>query len=106
MNKPTKQTKEYYDYHECARYVAHKLGIENLRDIDGKFNGNPGADYKDFWHFLLDYNPLINNGSFTSFEEYGNGLSLEEAGIEKWQDKIVRTFIAEFGEEAEYWIEW
>jgi hypothetical protein len=106
VEKPTKKTKEYYDYHECAEYIAHKLGIEDLRDVDGKFKGNPDAEYKDFWHFMRDYDPEINKGSFTSFEGYGDGLPIEEAGIEEWQDKIVRTFIAEFGEDAEYWINW
>ena len=106
MKKPAKHTKEYYDYNECAKYIAHKLGIKNLRDIDGKFNGNEHADYKDFWHFMLEYDPSINNGSFTSFEGYADGLSSEEVSIEEWQDKIVRAFIAEFGEEAEYWIDW
>jgi hypothetical protein len=106
MKKPKLKTKKYYDYHECAEFIAHKLGIKNLRDVDGKYAGNKDAKYKDFWHFLLDYNPELNKGSFLTFEEYGCGLSLEEAGIEEWQDKIVRAFIAEFGEDAEYWIEW
>lgn len=106
MKKPKKQIREYYEFSDCAEYVAHKLGIKDLRDVDGKFYGNEKAEYKDFWHFLLKYNPELGNGSYLTFYEYGNGLSLEESGIEKWQDKIIRKFIEEFGEEAEYWVWW
>ena len=65
MNKPTKRVIEHYDYHECAKYIAYKLGIKDLRDIAGKYsNRNQDAEYQDFWHFVLYFNESTSNGSY------------------------------------------
>jgi len=108
MKKPAKKVKEYYDYSKCADYIAHKLGIEDLNDIDNSHR-DPAAEYKNFWHFLVDQKE-IHNGMFVDFryweDNLPNDVLPEKYQIKPWQDRIVRAFIEEFGEDAEYWVWW
>ena len=102
MKKPEpKARKEVLDYHECADYIAHKLGVDDLRDFSGKYM-TPGISedlpYQDFWHFLYDSQD-IGNPSYIFIPRTNNDF-------EDWQIKICKAFHEEFGEDAEYWVEW
>ncbi len=100
MIKPKLQTREYLDYSECAKYIANKLGVEDLRDFAGRYTTkgeNVSAPYQDFWHFLCDGE--INNGAITYI---GTDMGCEE----EWQQRICNAFVEEFGEEAPYLMEW
>lgn len=35
MNKPVKQTRTYYDYHQCQKYLQEKYGYDE-RDYFGR----------------------------------------------------------------------
>lgn len=99
MQKPTKKEYAYYPYNECAKYIEHLMGIKDIRDVDGKFYGNEAAEYKDFWHFLLDKKDIHNGCAIQ--------ICMEDAdGAEDWQREIVELFVKEFGEGAYYWVEW
>ncbi len=101
MKKPQLETRKYLDYDKCAKYVAFKLGIKDIRDVTGHFQ--PGGTeennpYQDFWHFICDIcDP--NNGSYICI---GTDMSCKE----DWQQKICDMFVQEFGEEQDYWVEW
>ena len=106
MNKPEKQTLEFYDYDYCSQYIAEKLGLKSLRDTLGKFdNSSPipyegerkNFEYRDFWHFLCEV-PGFSNGSYIEI----NDDDLERAN--EWQKVIVQAFIDEFGEDANYFV--
>jgi hypothetical protein len=108
MNKPTPQTKEYYDYHQCSYYIAEKLGVVDLDDILGKFVNDSipyeerqHLEYRCFWDFLLDRLD-IHNGCVIQMPEYDP----EYCKWEQWQIDVVNAFIEEFGEDAEYWVSW
>ena len=109
MNKPTKQTKTCYDYHQCRNYLQDKYGY-NERDYANRFKKpyNASAPYQDFWHFVLEMAPNITNGSFFVMDEYW----LDEASHE-WQKQILNYYLDEFGEyedtgsrTIEFYIEW
>jgi hypothetical protein len=105
MKKPKpKKRKEILDYHECAKYIAKKLGIKDLRDVDGKFDpANKDRmneiEYKDFWHQICDG---VHNGS----EMYMIDTSQEDWPEEEWVRNIAKAFNEEFGSDAVYWVEW
>ena len=99
MEKPSKKSYEYLPYGKCAEYIAHVLGVKDLREVDGKFYGNKDAEYKDFWHLLVDKKTVHNGCVITIY--------LEDAdGAEDWQRQIIEAFVTEFGEGAEYWVDW
>jgi hypothetical protein len=102
--KPKKH-KAILDYRECANYIAYKLGIKDLRDVDGKFDPKNAKrmdeiEYKDFWHFVCD-NGDVHNGC-----EIYLPLTEDDNPQEEWIRKIVHAFNKEFGEEVPYWVEW
>lgn len=97
MKKPEKHTVSHYDYHECARYIEHKLGID-LRDVlgmfaDGKVND---VEYQDFWHCIVANNEVSNGGYI---------WILSEQQWPEWAIPIVEAFEEEFGLEH-YWVDW
>ena len=113
MKKPVKKTKEYYDYHECEKYIANKLGIKDLRDCLGKFQGHLHDDtveYRDFWHYIIEHGGIHNGCYFTMFIEETD--EMEDKWL--WVKPIIEAFIEEFGDEdddgvkceAEFWVEW
>jgi|GEM_PF-2422786 len=103
MKKPEPRKIERLDYSECEEYIAWKLGIKNLRNVAGKSYDPKSPDYKkpyqDFWHFIVNYYDVHNGSTFTIFSEM-----LENA--KDWQKTIIQAFIDEFGDNAEYWVEW
>lgn len=96
MKKPEKQTVQHWNYQECEKYIAHKLGIKDLRDVDGRYLGNPDAKYKDFWNCVCEHNEM-HNGCYVWI--YADDFYPD------WAQPIVKAFVEEFGEE-EYWVEW
>ena len=105
MKKPESRVLvEGLDYHECERYIAHKMGIEDLRDVLGTFrivNGEMtdcDVEYQNFWHVVMDQNG-VNNPCwvYLTDAEYSNNPD--------WSKSIFDMFEKEFGDVA-YWVEW
>lgn len=105
MKKPKKHKREYYDYNECAEYIANKLGVKDLRDFAGKYSEKESEDkpYLDFWHWLYDFGE-IHNGCFIYMPPASDIPHYTEE--EKWVAPIVQVFEDEFGPEAQMWVEW
>lgn len=101
MDKPEKETAESYDYSQCEKWVAKKLGIRDLRDVANRFGPKPNkdAEYQDFWHFLID-SQEIHNGCFIHIDTH----YLEESP--DWVKPILKMFAQEFGETTQYWVSW
>lgn len=104
MDKPVKETHEYYNYDECAKYIAHKLGVKDLRDFAGRHANeyNETLPYQDFWHVLLDHNE-IHNGCFVHLPEIDDLEEDEQWAIpiiEAWQEEFEPIFL------EEYWVSW
>jgi hypothetical protein len=104
MKKPKKETREYYDYSKCAKFIAYKLGVKDLRDFAGKYEkGGENKPYLDFWHWLCDMND-VHNGCYIYMPPASDIPNYSED--EKWVAPIVQAFEDEFGEEAEMWVDW
>lgn len=115
MNKPEKRTKEFYDYHDCIKYVEHKHGYETRGFLfpdekEGEWNDPNKPPYRDFWHWVIDGPGCgISNGSFfwltneCLLEEDEAVAEGEEPWIEPFVRKILNDILNEFGEEnSEY----
>ena len=102
MDKPTKVKIEHWDYDLCAAYVEHKLGYK-LRDALGKYTRYPyfdaNVEYLDFWHFLCNVCTPAN-GSYIWINS-----DMKDNATE-WESKIIDTFVEEFGDNQDYWVEW
>lgn len=99
MNKPKKIKLEMYDYHECEEYIAHKLGIKDLRDMLGKFQSTPydnAIEYRDYWHYIMDKNDVHNPCQIWIFDD---------EFAKSWQQEVTKAFFNEFGE-GPYWVSW
>ena len=100
MKKPKPKRREHVDFHEAEKWIEEKLGYP-LRDTLGRHKGNCNVEYRDYWHFLIDrfsdsiHDPCVISITSDLFED-----------CEPWQAEITAAFIAEFGEDAEYWVEW
>lgn len=81
MNRPTPS--EYYDYHDCERYLAEKLSI--------RFPSS-------FWDYLIDQFDISNGSIFTFL--WTDDLDQNP------HKEIINAFIDEFGAEAEYRTSW
>ena len=104
MKKPKKHKREYYDYHECAEYIAHKLGVKDLRNFANWSPGQKDQDnppYQDFWHFVLDGQDQFCNGCFIYLPFLDDNSDYGD-----WQIKILKEFNKEFGDETQYWVAW
>lgn len=106
LQKPSKKTIEYLDYHECQTYIEAKYDIE-VRDYDGalKYNPdgtrvNPEAEYKDFWHWVID-RYSIHNGCFFTMD-----IDLLNDSNPYWVQEILKMFFDEFGDEIDFFVEW
>lgn len=104
MEKPEPKSIKRLDYHECAKYIEHKLGYD-LRDVLGKFskaNRDNGlwqtTEYCDFWHFLMDVCGDVHNGCEIYMPE-------PKQAKKAWQKVILEEFHKEFGD-GPYWVEW
>jgi hypothetical protein len=57
MNKPTRKTREYLDYNECAEWINHKYNVDIRNYAGKKFDGSPDdPPYQDFWHSIIHGN--------------------------------------------------
>lgn len=85
MNKPELQTRSYYDYTDCASFINKKYNISD----------------DDFWYYQSDYQ---HNGSYFSINKY----TLEDLKDSKklLATPFAKAMIEEFGEDAEYYVEW
>ncbi len=87
MNKPTKQTKEYYDYIELSNYLKEKHSIGD-----------------DFWDWVMTGWYGTHNGSYhyLSIDE-----QLEDSDIPDEKKKALEIIREEFGEsELEIFLWW
>jgi hypothetical protein len=105
--KPTVKTVTHLDYHECAQYIADKLGIKDLDNVAGKTWGaskkaSDNYPYQDFWHLMCKYNE-IHNGTFITIPEE---IDIHGCTIDDWAKPIIKAFNEEFGIGTEYWVEW
>lgn len=93
MDKPVKQTKEYYDFSECMAYIKEKYG-KDYRDLDNKYgpNAKKNAEYLDFWHVLIDSQEISNGSVFTMFYDMFDSE-------EQWVVDFVDIIYKEFGDE-------
>jgi len=103
MKKPTKQTKEYYDYHDCRDYLQKKYGYDE-RDYAGEFTkpaknskavkalNKEETSYWDFWHHVIRYTEIHNGCFFWMEKEW-----LEDAT--EWQKEIIQHYLDEFADE-------
>lgn len=99
MEKPKPQKIERLDYHDCSKYIEHKLGYD-LRDTLGKFSGKKdweSIEYRDFWHFLIDTQEVHNGCDIY--------MPYPDETEEEWQKEILQAFHNEFGE-GPYWVWW
>lgn len=100
LPKPRKRTMTYFDYFEVAKYVEGVLGYD-LRDTLGKYksDGNIDAEYRDFWHWLIDQ-VGISNGSFAHIPFLGDYEDCEDEDmIPEWVKPILKVFNEVIGEE-------
>lgn len=108
MNKPNpKQREPIYDYSECAKYIAWKLGIKDLHNINGKTYGDGSKEsdnypYLNWWHYISD--SCSGNGCEMYLPYTGEGEVWEKE--DEWAYKIAKAFNDEFGDETLYWVEW
>ncbi len=99
--KPELQSRGAYEYSDCVEWVEQKLGydIRNVLNSHSPENIKKNIEYRDWWHFLIDYED-VHNGCYIMIRrdlmEYGND----------WQNEITQKFLDEFGEDAEYWVDW
>lgn len=97
MKKPKQCIVRFYDYNECQKYIAHKMGVKSLRDFAGKYSeNNPDAPYQDFWHVVMKHNQVCN-GCYVWIPE--------PTSVPDWAKPICEKFIEEFGD-IEFWVEW
>lgn len=89
------------DYHECEKYIAEKLGVNDLRDFAGKFKSNPDAEYQDWWHLVIEQTDVTRGSVIFISSDYWN-----LAKVPEWAMPIYHAFVREFGHEAEYWADW
>jgi len=91
MNKPTPETKTYYNYNECRDYIQTKYGYDVDNFAGRKFTGKPDdPPLLSFWDFLVGVFE-INNGTFI----YLDRDTIKNAPKE-WQKKILNDFLTEF----------
>ena len=94
-----KKVIEALDYSECTQEVQNILGYD-IRDVNGRFkkDGNRMAEYRDWWHYLIEQQE-VHNGCLI-------WIGSEMLGAEPWQDEITQCFIDTFGDDQQYWVEW
>jgi len=107
MKKPTKHSKEYYNYNKCRNYLEKKYKYKE-RDFANKYPNkkkpyeeDESKPYLDFWHWVVD-NYDIHNGCFITFDK---NFQPEE----DWQKEIYNHYIEEFGNEngeVELYVSW
>ena len=107
MKKPEKKTivRHAYDWSEAVEWIEHRLGEDvYIRDFANKFKGkNKDSEnpYQDYWHFICEEQEISNPCYIyisSEWIEYGNCTD--------WQNKITQAFVDEFGDEAEFLVEW
>ena len=127
--KPKPESRPLIDFLEAEKWIEQKLGhplrdclssedhygqwckahretpcgndaeqYARYRQAQDGYDSRP--EYRDYWHLLVDrcdiHNPCVIQVT----------PDLLKSGTEPWQDEITRAFIAEFGPDAEYWVEW
>ena len=94
--KPIKRHHVFaYDYDECRKYLETRDGYDE-HDYAGTFAGHPEAPYQNFWHFVTDKVPDIQNDSCFVMEEAWK----EDA--ELWQQEILMKYLEAFGERSDH----
>ena len=92
MKKPTKKTKEFYDYNEVVDYIEKKYKLEERKSGD------------DFWKWLCENHDWITNGCFFDIE-FGDEFYEPTENSKQILSKIQEEFAR--GEDSlEVWIEW
>lgn len=96
VKKPVQETTKGWNYFECEKWVAYKLGIDNLYNIQYEKKGNTKR-LQDFWCCICMNQKIFNGCHF----EIHTDLKLPD-----WAIPIVQMFEQEFGPNATYWVEW
>jgi hypothetical protein len=87
MDKPVKQTKEYYDYHECSRYLEQKYGY-NERDVAGRWKfqkelkGQIDAKYGTSWYYTTRKDATFVE--LHALQEYADGMLHQPPNLDFW----------------------
>jgi hypothetical protein len=80
---------EKLDYHDMMKFLEKKYNFES-RGFSGIPSKKMKEDrYMDFWHYLVDYNPELSNGSFIHIpEKAAVDKMTPERTIKMWKDLI------------------
>lgn len=110
---PSVETLIVFNLIDMFRYIDEKYKIDQ-RNYVGKSYRKDSPDYtepyQDFWHFLIEFIPNFNNGTYSSLI-VNEGLI--EACEEEWQKEIARLWVTEYKEyassdsgEVTIWVSW
>ncbi len=118
-----------YDYHEVIRYIEEKHGIDTGENggrylkQDGKvLKFDEEKPYLNFWHWIIDQNGGIHNGtSFFLVNPENYGIETEDGEYpencdyvvkqeDQWALEILQMIFTDLGETEEHsiemWVEW
>jgi hypothetical protein len=101
--KPKKHTQTFWDYNEVAEYLE-KLHGKDFRDCANK-SRNPTAEYQDFWHWIVEINDGLSNGSFIHLPDLSE---LDDPDTADWQKEIMQHFMDFLGDDYDekLWVSW
>lgn len=113
------ERKPILDYHACAHYIEKKYDVR-LRNWSKKFYDNPNKEdrpYQDFWHWIVENNPHLTNGSEIRFcikrDHFDDKLWCKPSEDKMWILDVLDLWDKEFGEYVEdyeglleFWVEW
>lgn len=112
MSKPTKKTVTHYVYRDIIKYIEDKY------DIKTRNYYNSHTLYADFWHWMIDLNDHVSNGSYINFPEDWRGLKVDEYpkchrtdcnSIPQFAAEIMTMIEEEFGTDIyreNIWVDW
>jgi hypothetical protein len=67
-----KQTVEYYDWFDIQKEICKEMGIEEQYFRD--YHKLVGGEYKDLWHFWLEYFDSVPNNDTIVFNDLGETM--------------------------------
>lgn len=95
MEKPTKETLEYYDFLDAQKFIIEKYSYEEYK-----------PPYDAFWDFILEQADISNGCHITMSGEW-------KINAPDTQKEIVERYLSEFGEpnglgeiEANFYVWW
>lgn len=94
MEKPKAIIKKFYDFHQCAKYIAHKYGYDFKANILRTKHGHI------FHHYVTD-----PDRNFTATNGMPQQLNINKECVTDSLiqiQEVVAQFVDEFGEHALY----